>query len=280
MDKKRRDPLWIIGTHRSGTTMLTDILERAGCFMGWRKDINSEATLMQRENNRLLNFSSASWDNPQAFKWLLENEDLCQIQAEQSLARFKSHRRLEFWGAKALRNASSFSSYWGWKDPRMSITAPIWLRVFKDVKIIRVIRNGVDVASSLTKRENIYLEERKKSLIHLRKMKRPVSTRCLSLAGSFSLWKEYIEAEEAWLAHNPHLKIYTCRYEDLLDSPEAIMMEIAKFLDTTIQQHAFNSIRRSRRYAYTKDKNLLDFYEKVKDEPLMSRYGYSNILED
>jgi hypothetical protein len=57
------------------------------------------------------------------------------------------------------------------------------------------------------------------------------------------------------------------------------MMEIGTFLGMTIQQNALDGIRRSRRYAFTMDRDLLDFYGKVKDDPLMSRYGYSNISE-
>ena len=41
---------------------------------------------------------------------------------------------------------------WGWKDPRTTITFPIWLQVFPKAKILHILRNGVDVAISIYRR--------------------------------------------------------------------------------------------------------------------------------
>ena len=249
--------------------MLSGILEQMGCFMGWRKDRNNEATFFQRENNRLLKHASASWDNPAPFKWFLDRPDLCQQELEISLSRLKSLRGFEFWGARGQNRPKKEYCGWGWKDPRMSITGQLWLRAFSAPKIVRVLRNGVDVAASLKSRENYFLDEQKN--------KRPISTRCLSLEGAFLLWAEYVDSEEQWLAANPELSVLTCRYEDLLKSPEDNIKAIASFLGLTMGPLSLESIDLSRRYAFAEDSELVSFYSKVKNHPVMQRFAYDEI---
>ncbi|MBW1793701.1 MAG: sulfotransferase [Deltaproteobacteria bacterium] len=42
--------------------------------------------------------------------------------------------------------------FWGWKDPRTTLTLPLWLKLFPKARIIHVIRNGIDSALSLWRR--------------------------------------------------------------------------------------------------------------------------------
>ena len=41
--KKIVDPIIIIGMHRSGTTLLSKLLEKCGVFMGTKKEENNES---------------------------------------------------------------------------------------------------------------------------------------------------------------------------------------------------------------------------------------------
>jgi hypothetical protein len=50
---------------------------------------------------------------------------------------------------------------WGWKDPRNSITLPVWLKLFPDARVIHIVRNGVDVAESLYRRQQRGFQEAK-----------------------------------------------------------------------------------------------------------------------
>src|SRR5213078_1316124 len=66
-------------------------------------------------------------------------------------------------GWKRVMKYKSIDRYdrpWGWKDPRTVFTLPLWLQLFPKAKIINIVRNGVDVASSLSVREQKMLDER------------------------------------------------------------------------------------------------------------------------
>src|SRR5207237_264153 len=41
---------------------------------------------------------------------------------------------------------------WGWKDPRTSLTIPLWLELVPDLRVVVCLRNPLDVALSLRKR--------------------------------------------------------------------------------------------------------------------------------
>ena len=270
MNIERTNIFWLIGTHRSGTTLLSRSLEEMGCFMGWRKDKNNESTFFQRENNRLLASAGASWDNPAGFRWLLNESNFCEEKAMEARSRFSSLRGFEFWSWLYFSKNKSESLCWGWKDPRMSITGPLWLKASITPKIIRIVRNGVDVAVSLNTRERMLLQRKLE--------KRPISARCLTLEGAFSLWEEYVSAENYWLKMNPDLETVTFRYEDFLESPESTLAEIGNFLGLQINNKIGSDFDCSRRNAFLSNPNLRDFYIRVKDRPLMKEFSYDNIL--
>jgi hypothetical protein len=69
-------PIVIIGMHRSGTSMVTRMLESLGLFVGARKDSNCEARFFQRINRWLLDQTGSSWDNPQPIHYLLNNREV------------------------------------------------------------------------------------------------------------------------------------------------------------------------------------------------------------
>ena len=70
MNKKsyKRSPIIIIGMHRSGTTMLSKILEDMGVFMGEKKDINNEALFFLNFNRYIFKQTFATWDSPKNVK--------------------------------------------------------------------------------------------------------------------------------------------------------------------------------------------------------------------
>ena len=67
-------PIIIIGMHRSGTTMLSKILENSGVFLGNNKDINNEALFFQKINTWFMRQVYASWDNPEPMLHMNQNE--------------------------------------------------------------------------------------------------------------------------------------------------------------------------------------------------------------
>ena len=65
------DPIIIIGMHRSGTTMIANLLRRMGLFLGWMLQENSEALFFVQRNDALMNVCGGAWDHPAPVKQLL-----------------------------------------------------------------------------------------------------------------------------------------------------------------------------------------------------------------
>ena len=61
-------PLIIIGMHRSGTSMVTRMLQGAGVFTGRRLEMNGAARFFQRINRWLFHLNRATWDHPRPVK--------------------------------------------------------------------------------------------------------------------------------------------------------------------------------------------------------------------
>ena len=62
-----KDPIIITGMHRSGTKLLSELLETNNVFMGKYKESNNESKFFLRINRWLLTTIGSSWDNPESF---------------------------------------------------------------------------------------------------------------------------------------------------------------------------------------------------------------------
>ena len=141
----RKQPFIIIGMHRSGTSLVAKVLEKAGIFMGVIKDHNFEAMHFLSLNQQSLWAASSSWIDPE----VPEKQFYRTIPAHEL---YREHFRLNTLLQKlgnTLRNPS-----WGWKDPRNTFTLDMWLELFPNAKVIHVYRKGEEVAASLKKRND------------------------------------------------------------------------------------------------------------------------------
>ena len=66
-------PVIIIGMHRSGTSMISDILQHLGVFMGADLEYHSESRFFSRLNGWMFYQAGATWDNPYNFKFITDN---------------------------------------------------------------------------------------------------------------------------------------------------------------------------------------------------------------
>jgi hypothetical protein len=139
-------PVAIAGMHRSGTSMVARLLQQAGLNLGDEADLmppaeeNPEGFYehleLVRLNDEVLNVAGAGWDCPPAagFDWDDEALDPFRERARRLAAPLKE--RLP----------------WGWKDPRNSLTLPFWRSAFGPLQTIVVVRNPLEVATSLHRR--------------------------------------------------------------------------------------------------------------------------------
>ena len=125
-------PIVIIGMHRTGTSMLTRMLEQLGLFCGWRKQGDHEALLFLGLNDWILEQAHGSWDHPETLPELLAEPKVRGLVRDHLEFTLASPRRLSFLGPRlSLQHGSvgELDGPWGWKDPRTTFTLPLWLEL-------------------------------------------------------------------------------------------------------------------------------------------------------
>jgi hypothetical protein len=158
-----RPPIVIIGMHRSGTTLVTDLLQGLGLHLGWVVQENSEALFFVERNEALLVASGGGWEHPEPVDRLLAHPRMRAAAGRRLRCDAESVRFLSYLGpahARAWGRPSRLTFPWGWKDPRNSFLLPLWLDVFPDARVVHVCRHPLDVARSLRRREGRALEGR------------------------------------------------------------------------------------------------------------------------
>jgi len=137
----------VAGMHRSGTSMITRLLNLCGLYLGPEDELapaalDNEAGFWEnrhfvRLNEEVLAQFGGGWDLPPTMPegWQTQSE----------IIPFRND---------AAELIERFSTYeiWGWKDPRNSIMLPFWKGLIPDLKILVCIRNPIEVAQSLSKR--------------------------------------------------------------------------------------------------------------------------------
>lgn len=160
--------LIVLGMHRSGTSCLAGILERAGIFFG---DVARSSTFNVKgniENVRIMNLhdellrqNHGAWDNPPAdIKW----PDDLKCERDRIILEYRQ------------------ASFWGFKDPRVLFVLDGWLEALQNVFFIATFRHPCSVAKSLEKRNkfprdkslSLWMEYNKKLLFYHEKFKFPV----------------------------------------------------------------------------------------------------------
>jgi hypothetical protein len=141
-------PICIIGMHRSGTSMVARLLNLCGLNLGPEDQLlgaSPDNAMGHFEHNGFLEIDDAilqhfdgSWDNPPLLNAGWENDA--------SLRDLFAH-------AKALIDSFKNSAPWGWKDPRATLLLPFWEKLLPGLRSVICIRNPLDVARSLGKRD-------------------------------------------------------------------------------------------------------------------------------
>ncbi|MEO0096415.1 MAG: sulfotransferase [candidate division WOR-3 bacterium] len=296
--KVMKAPIIIIGMHRSGTTMIASMLQQMGVFIGNDLEENLESMFFLTLNEWILRQSGGAWDNPNAGRWFLNRSEIFQLVYEYIKDRVYGFPIISYLGWKRFikykGNLNNMREPWGWKDPRNTITLPLWLKLYPDAKVIHIYRNGVAVAVSLYKRECEHLKIAKAK--HIKRKTFGLykfipkkggfvwSSRCLSLEDAFTLWEEYTEMALKMM-ETVKEQGFTIKYEDFLNKPVSILSELRDFCELNcsnefIDKLAFQ-VKPERANAYKKLPELMICFERISNSPLMQKLGYSqqeNIL--
>jgi len=283
-----RQPIIVIGMHRSGTTMVVEMLEKLGLFIGKDRERNQEALFFLNLNDWILSQGGATWDNPAAIRNLLGYSDLRTRVTDYLRTFVASPRAISYLGWwRYLRHRSPLTGLpfdWGWKDPRTIFTLPLWLDLFPEARVLHVYRHGVDVAMSLRQRERGILEDKKRraSFHDILYTVRPSranftsSARCSTLEGGFGLWEEYMVAAQEVKGERSD-NYLELRYEDMLEDPAPHLARAAQFCGLAAEHSSIvklvAGIRADRGYAFAGTDEAVDFARGVSARLLP--YGYS-----
>lgn len=182
-------PVILVGMHRSGTSLLVRLLEQLGLHLGHDQGaMNAESRHFQRLNKRTLRSVGGRWNDPEpVLQALRENSFVDHWAAYYRRHVMRSVSGFRYWGAQTwldLQRGGEPPSLWGWKDPRTSLTLAIWLHVFPQAHVVHIIRNGIDVAISLHRRQ---LAQKKRWRVHPDHQ----DPRGLDFEYCFGLWEHY-----------------------------------------------------------------------------------------
>lgn len=149
----------ILGMHRSGTSTVSRAINLLGAYLGEDEDLMPattdnpegywERTDVFKLQDRLLSQLKRSWDTsaPLPDQWHLAEE----------VRPFREELR------GLIRNNLLGHALWAWKDPRTCILFPLWKSILDELGVelacVLTVRNPLDVANSLRKRDGIALDK-------------------------------------------------------------------------------------------------------------------------
>ncbi len=277
-------PVILIGMHRSGTSMVTRLLEDLGLFAGRCKERNCEARFFRFCNDWLLNQCSARWDCPEPIEFLLNAEDARPLAIEYLRGLLNRPPIATYLGLPRYlryRTPSRLPVPWGWKDPRNTFTLPIWLDVFGDARIIHVRRHGVDVANSLRVRSEALLARERSRMARYRRWhwwKRGgfVDTmRITTAADGLALWAQYTRQGARHVAALGE-RALALTYEDFLAAPADHLGRLARFVGLDPSPEAIApavaDVRPDRAFAYRQDPALAALADEHAE--CLAEFGY------
>lgn len=131
----------ILGMHRSGTSLIANILHASGISMGENflppDELNNHGYYEDNGflwiNKGLLEHCGGSWYEPPPTRLLKMSRKFTNA----------------FLKAFSARNSEASGRSWGWKDPRNSLTCWFFHKCAPEVRYIVVRRNKIDVVESL-----------------------------------------------------------------------------------------------------------------------------------
>ena len=278
-------PVIISGMHRSGTSMVTNILHKLGLTIGEKLDSNHESIFFQRINIWMMSLLASSWDSPKNFNRMdLEVKKNIMIQLNELL---NSRTNSLYFGWSSIIKKGSFSEIsrpWGWKDPRNTFTSSIWKEVFPDLKTIYIIRHPIDTAESLFQRQKIEKSKdikRDKKYLDLVKSLMSIthtSYNSSMLLNSYEDCFNLIELYYNQILDNRDDESLIIKFEDIISNPEIEIRNMLNYCNLSFKQedmiNAIKNINPSRSYSYRNNSDLLEFENTFRG--LIEKMGYSN----
>lgn len=285
MEEKIRpmQPLIILGMHRSGTSLTVRLLKDLGVHMGSSLSRDAEAVFFQKINRVIYHSAGCNWGEVDGLIQAMDSSEFVDRQTRTSLKRLYPGGQIiplnqgisDYFGTPAWDALCRGDPvWWGWKDPRTTLTFPVWLRIFPNGRYLNILRNGIDVAISIHRRSIKQSRKWWKRAFPL-----DYVPRTLDFDYCFRLWEQhlaFLEQKKPLIPPGQYLEI---RYEDLLASPKPNIRRIAEFMNYPLPEKdldaACSQINEGRlvntAYASPYRENI----RRLVSSPWMSKFGYS-----
>lgn len=140
--------VFIAGMHRSGTSMVTGLLQMCGLYLGD-------------------NLNPPRKDNPKGFfedfGFLALNREIFALNSDGKGGGHRPPKEITVLPDDLIRRMKEFIEEWpkdevvGWKDPRACITLPIWRRLIypEEIRVVVTSRPFIEIARSLNNRHGM-----------------------------------------------------------------------------------------------------------------------------
>lgn len=241
-------PVIVVGMHGSGSSVVSQILGELGVYMGSQLDSHAEAAEFFQLNEELLYRAGAAWCRSRPM--------LAMMQQPAFRASGAVRLAAATYGSLRTRFLSDYNpaahALWGWKDPRNSLTLPLWLQLFPHARVLHVLREPEHAARSIHRRavreadsasanqgSGKWHEAAARMLLYppaaVRYVQRsvgqlsafPTEDPCLDLGHCLELAHDYVNACYRYRdLGGPRLEV---RYEQLLERPLDTVQTLAAF---------------------------------------------------
>ena len=285
MKSNTNPPIMLAGMHRSGTSMVTDILQKLGLIVGSKLDSNHESLFFQRINIWMMSLLASSWDSPKSFENI--NDDIKKNMVDQLNKLLNSRTNSIYFGWSSIIKRGAFDEInrpWGWKDPRNTFTSSIWKEVFPHLKAIYIIRHPIDTAESLFKRQkkeankDLQREKNYSDIVKALLSVTHTSYNSSMLLNSYEDCFNLIELYYNQILNNPISESLVVKFEDIISNSEIEIKNIVNYCNLNINAENLDkivkSINSSRSYAYKENPDLLKF--ESSHHQLIKKMGYSS----
>lgn len=215
----------ILGMHRSGTSLVSRILNLLGVHLGPRQAISItgednpkgywEHHPIALLNDEILARFGGAWDRPPKFPpgW--------QRDVELEALREKARR--------LVRDDFSSQPMWGWKDPRTCLTLPFWQELVHGLRYVICVRNPSAVIASLARRNAMAAESAERLwLSH-------VHSALTHTAGHARVFVGYEELLADWRPELARLAAFIGQPARATDP--GVCSEVEQFLDAEMCHH-------------------------------------------
>jgi hypothetical protein len=192
-------PIFITGMHRSGTSLVANLLRQCGLWLGPEDELlgahtsnpdgHWEKIAIVELNDVLLSELGGGWDSVPDFP------------ADWPGTVAKQRER-----ASEIHSSLARPTPWGWKDPRASVLMPFWLAVEPEASVVICLRHPLEVVQSLRQRGP------------------------MSYSLGLKLWRVY---NQRLLADVPRPQRTVVHYADFFTHPDQALRRLANLCDLT-----------------------------------------------